>query len=173
MYARLWIRSLYFLLYVHQLSVQFVTHRYAPTLCTVCFISLCTSSLYQLLYAVMQQLTAHVVMYRYVPALCSVRCILYQICVLFAMSRCAPALCVLLSTGGAATQRQITKRKCHKTSVLLNVYVPKRIITKRSCHTTKAVIKHQTSQKVNITKCQMFQNITSQNENRHKTTWNV
>jgi hypothetical protein len=67
--------------------------------CTVCFITLCTSSLYQLLYAVMQQLSAHVVMYRYVPALCSVRCILYQICVLFVMSRCAPVLCVLLSIG--------------------------------------------------------------------------
>ncbi len=74
---------------------------------------------------------------------------------------------------GAATQRQITQRNCHKTSMLLNVYFPKRIITKRSCHTTKAVIKHQTSQKVNITKRQMFQNITSQNENRLKTTKNV
>ncbi len=71
---------------------------------------------------------------------------------------------------GAATQRQITQRNRHKTSMLLNVYVPKRIITKRSCHTTKAVIRRETSQKVNITKRQMFQNITSQNENRHKTT---
>jgi hypothetical protein len=74
---------------------------------------------------------------------------------------------------GAATQRQITQRNCHKTSMLLNVYVPKHIITKRSCHTTKAVIKCQMSQKVNITKRQMFQNITSQNENRHKTSKNV
>ncbi len=57
--------------------------------------------------------------------------------------------------------------------MLLNAYVPKRIITKRSCHRAKAVIKRQTSQKVNITKRQMFQNITSQNENRHKTTKNV
>jgi hypothetical protein len=56
------------------------------------------------------------------------------------------------SKKGSATQHQITKRKCHKTSVLLNVYIPKRIITKRSCHTTKAVIERQKSQKVNITK---------------------
>jgi hypothetical protein len=68
---------------------------------------------------------------------------------------------------GAATQCQITQRNCHKTSMLINVYVPKCIITKRSSHTTKDVIKHQTSQKVNITKRQMFQNIMSQNENRH------
>jgi hypothetical protein len=74
---------------------------------------------------------------------------------------------------GAGTQRQITQRNCYKTSMLLNVYVPKRIITKRSCHTTKAVIKRQTSQKVNITKHKMFQNITSQNENCHKTTKNI
>jgi hypothetical protein len=74
---------------------------------------------------------------------------------------------------GAATQRQIAQRNCHKTFMLLNVYVPKRIITKLSCHTTKAVIKRQTSQKVNITTRQMFQNITSQNENCHKTTKNV
>jgi hypothetical protein len=74
---------------------------------------------------------------------------------------------------GAATQRQITKRKCPKTSVLLNIFVPKRIIKKRSCLTTKAVIKRQTSQKVKITKRQMFQNITSQNESRQKTTRNV
>ncbi len=67
----------------------------------------------------------------------------------------------------------ITQRNCHKMSMLLNVYVPKHIITKHPCHTTKAVIKHQTSRKVNITKRQMFQNITSQNENRHKTTKNV
>jgi hypothetical protein len=57
--------------------------------------------------------------------------------------------------------------------MLLNVYVPKGIITKRSCHTTKAVIERQTSQKVNIIKHQMFQNIMSQNEKRHKTTKNV
>jgi hypothetical protein len=37
----------------------------------------------------------------------------------------------------------------------------------------QAVIKRQVSQKVNITKRQMFQNIMSQNENRHKTTRNV
>ncbi len=57
--------------------------------------------------------------------------------------------------------------------MLLNVYFPKHIITKPSCHTTKAVIKRQTSQKVNITKRQMFKNITSQNKHRHKTTKNV
>jgi hypothetical protein len=74
---------------------------------------------------------------------------------------------------GAATQRQITQRNCHKTFMLLNIYVPKRITTKRSCHTMKVVIKCQTSQKVNITKRQMFQNITSQNKNRHKTTKKV
>jgi hypothetical protein len=61
----------------------------------------------------------------------------------------------------------VTKR------LLFNVYVPKRIITKRSCHRMIAVIKRQTSQKVNITKRQMFQNITSQNKNRHKITKNV
>ncbi len=76
-------------------------------------------------------------------------------------------------TEGAATLCQITQRNCHKTSMLLNVYVPKCIITKRSCNATKAVIKRQTLQKVNITKRQMFQNITSQNKNCHKTTKNV
>jgi hypothetical protein len=82
-------------------------------------------------------------------------------------------VCNIPMSHGAATQRQITQRNCHKTSMLLNVYVPKRIITKRACHTKKAVIKRKTLQKVNITKRQMFQNITSQNENRHKTTKNV
>jgi hypothetical protein len=66
----------------------------------------------------------------------------------------------------------------HKTKVSQNVCVierlcTKRLITKRLCHTTNAVIELQTSQKVNITKRQMFQNIMSQNENRHKTTRNV
>jgi hypothetical protein len=37
-------------------------------------------------------------------------------------------------------------------------------------HTTKTVIKRQTSQKVNVIKRQMVQNITSKNENCHKTT---
>ncbi len=59
----------------------------------------------------------------------------------------------------------------HTTKLSQNVYVikrfcVKRLITKRLCHTTKAIIKRQASQ-VNITKRQMFQNITSQNENRH------
>ncbi len=44
----------------------------------------------------------------------------------------------------------------------------KRLITLHLCHTTKAVIKRQTSQKVNIIKQEIFQNITSQNENRPK-----
>jgi hypothetical protein len=37
----------------------------------------------------------------------------------------------------------------------------------------KTVIKRQMSQKVNVMKGQMFQNITSQNKNRHKTNRNV
>ncbi len=37
----------------------------------------------------------------------------------------------------------------------------------------KAVIERQASQKVNIIKHQMFQNIMSQNKKRHKTTKNV
>jgi hypothetical protein len=67
----------------------------------------------------------------------------------------------------AATQRQIAQRNCHKTLMILNVNVPKRIIIKRSSYTKKFVIKHQTSQKVNITKRQMFQNITKRKSSQN------
>jgi hypothetical protein len=73
---------------------------------------------------------------------------------------------------------QLHNVKSKNKSVTLYVYVfkylcTKRLITKRLCHTTKTVIKRKTSQKENLRKCQTLQNITSHNENCHKTTRNV
>ncbi len=58
----------------------------------------------------------------------------------------------------------------YKTKVSQNVCVIKRLCTKCSCHTMKAVIKRQTSQKVDVIKRQMCQNITKLNIYHYETT---
>jgi hypothetical protein len=65
----------------------------------------------------------------------------------------------------------------HKKKVSQNTCVIERsgtkcLITVRLGHTMKDIIKRQQSQKVNNIKRQLFQNITSQNKNRHKTSGN-